>query len=281
MEKKKIAHTAQVNLRLMADIGVPEAIQFQKAFCFDDRLLRLIPKKALLCIAAIAESLYESTNLRIEAVNNPVIFDLACGYGPRATRMVPQGYRYIGGDLPSVVEDIRAQLDKQKGYDDLKALYKCIDVTDRAAVEEAINNVSDKITIVTQGLLTYLNAERKHLLAYNMHKILEDHGGCWMIPDASPDQMLNCTFEAIIGNHLLVSGIYKLRDTILHRDASTINWKNTEEIVKGLEAEGFHVDVVPLWQDGMNLHVFDHVNETQKKALIENWKKMNFVIATV
>lgn len=284
MKKSKIARTALVNLKMMADFGVPEAIQYQSAFQFEDTIVQKLPKKIRMGIGAVAEILYKSTNRRIEEINHKNILDFACGFGPRAFKMVPMGYKYIGGDLLSVVDVIYEHLEKQEEYKAYSSLFKYVDVTDRKAMREAIREIEGEVTIVTQGLLTYLNAERKHLLASNVYKILEEHGGCWMIPDGSPDQTLKVTFNAIMGNSIAVNLLYVLRDCILHRnkkDKEQINWNNSEEIVAGLEKEGFKVEILPLWEDGLELKVFDHLKDKQKQKLVENWKNLKFIIATV
>lgn len=232
-------------------------------------------------IASIAEILYTSTNVRIEQENHPVIFDLACGYSPRAYKMIPKGYSYIGGDLSNVVEDIQEQLSKQEGYEELLKKYCCVDVTDQNAMVQATKGKQGEMTIVTQGLLTYLNAEQKHLLCQSVHALLKERGGCWLIPDASSDCMLKNTFKAIMGNSILVEQIYGVLDKMIHRNRDQINWKSTEEMVNGLIEEGFVVEVLPLWNENLEMKCLTKLKEEQAQSLIEAWKQMHSLKVTV
>lgn len=58
MRKERIGRTAQVNLKMLADVGIPEAVAYQHALNFDDDLLAFMPKTAATCIASISDTVY-------------------------------------------------------------------------------------------------------------------------------------------------------------------------------------------------------------------------------
>ena len=131
-----------------------------------------------LCISAVSEILYQRTNDLIDQERNPAIIDLACGYSPRVLVMAPRGYTYIGADLPNVAEELKTKRGDLIPPDPtLFAGYRCVDVTDQEQMEGVVGALREKITIVTQGLLTYLTLEQKHELMKGIRSLLERDGG--------------------------------------------------------------------------------------------------------
>lgn len=84
MKKSKVGVTAQVNLAMLANLGIEEAVHFQKVFQFSTSILDIFSHlpmsgKLPICISMLAEILYKRTNEIIMEIDNPVILDLACG----------------------------------------------------------------------------------------------------------------------------------------------------------------------------------------------------------
>ena len=92
MKKTRVNKTAQVNLMMLADLGIEEAVHFQEVFGFSRGILDIfshIPMASQLplCISMVSEILYKRTNEIIMELDNPVVLDLACGYSPRAMKL--------------------------------------------------------------------------------------------------------------------------------------------------------------------------------------------------
>ena len=99
MKKSRVSKTAQVNLMMLADLGIEEAVHFQEVFGFSKGALDVfsyIPMASQLplCISMISEILYQRTNELIKELDNPIVLDLACGYSPRAMRVCDDSHTY-------------------------------------------------------------------------------------------------------------------------------------------------------------------------------------------
>ena len=289
MPKDSISKTAQVNLQMLANLGVPEAVRFSNVLQLEGNplsalnglpMVRRIPT----CISAISEVLYESANQLIIAADNPTILDLACGYSPRVLLMAPLGYTYIGADLPDVMTELMAHrqglVPAEEGC---FAGYRTVDVTNREQMEGALAALRESITVVTQGLLTYLNLDEKKALALGVKDLLARDGGCWIIPDADPGTLLSDTFRAVLGGvaSTVVNGVYGVLDKRVGRDRSKMGWRSADEIADALEAWGFSVRRVPLYRKGMELRSLEQVGPDAAERLVAAWKQKSSLVVTL
>jgi len=289
MSKDSISKTAQVNLQMLARLGVPEAVTFRDELQLEGDPLsafahvpfaRSIP----LCVSCISEVLYQSANQLILEADNPTILDLACGYSPRVLLMAPKGYTYIGADLPDVAQDLmehRSELIPANG--EWFAGYRMTDVTNQEQMEHVLAALREQITIVTQGLLSYLDRDQKHELAENVRSLLARDGGCWIIPDADPGTMLVDTFGAVLGNTAaaMVSQIYKIVDAAVGRDTSKVSWRSGKEMTAALQGLGFSVRRVPLYRDGMELRCLGQVGDKAAARLVSTWQEKSSLVVSL
>lgn len=96
MPRDSISRTAQVNLQMLAELGLPEAIRFRDALQLEGDPLAMLSRIPLArripaCVSTISEILYQSANQLILQENNPTILDIGCGYSPRVLLMAPRG----------------------------------------------------------------------------------------------------------------------------------------------------------------------------------------------
>lgn len=289
MTEYDVADTAHTNLLMLADLGIPEAVRFRDVLDLEGdplQVLARVPlaKKIPLCLSTISEILYQRTNDLIDQEHNPAVLDLACGYSPRVLIMAPRGYTYIGADLPSVANELAAKRSLLIPNDPtLFAGYRCIDVTDREQMEGVVAGLREKITIVTQGLLTYLTLEQKHELMVGIRSLLARDGGCWVIPDACPDRLLPATFGAIMGRAGAgaVKAIYKILDQRVGRSRAQNGWQNIEEIAAALQEFGFVVRRVPLYRRELPLWCLDKLDAKAADKLIVAWQGMSSLVITL
>ena len=289
MPKDSISKTALVNLQMLANLGVPEAMQMKDALAIEGDPLGILSRlpfarRVPLCISCISEVLYQSANDLILEADNPTILDIACGYSPRVLLMAPMGYTYIGADLPDVTADLlsrrKAILPPDQGW---LAGYRTVDATDREQMEHVVGALREPITVVTQGLLSYLTIEEKAQLAESIRGLLERDGGCWVIPDSDPGTMLFDTFRAVLGPTAtgIVERIYTILDKRVSRDRTEMGWRNAAETAKALEAFGFEVRRVPLWRESLDLRCMERVSEGAARELKATWQEKSSLVATV
>lgn len=167
MPRDSISKTAQVNLQMLAGLGLPEAVRFRDALQLEGDPLAILSRIPLarripVCISTISEILYQSANQLILQEDNPTILDIACGYSPRVLLMAPKGYTYVGADLPDVTEDLMARRQDILPADaECFAGYRTVDATDREQMSNVLAALRESMTIVTQGLLSYLDLDQK------------------------------------------------------------------------------------------------------------------------
>lgn len=286
MPKESISKTAQVNLQMLAELGVPEALAFAEALGLEGNPLGVLSdlpfaKKIPLCVSTISEVLYERANDLILQAANPAILDIACGYSPRVLLMAPKGYTYIGADLPDVTNDLASRRNDIVPADsDWIAAYRTVDATDREQMMSVMSALREPLTIVTQGLLSYLTLEQKLELATSIKGLLARDGGCWIIPDTNASSLLPDTFEAILGGigGGLVVGIYRTLDKLVGRDRSKMGWQTTDEMAEALEELGFIVDRMPLWHKGMSLRCLEQLDHKAAERLIASWEQKSSLV---
>lgn len=289
MPKNTISKTAFVNLQMLTQLGVPEAVLFSNALQLEDNPLSVfahIPfaRRLPLCISTISEVLYESANDLIFEAGNPTILDIACGYSPRVLLMAPLGFTYIGADLPDVADDLEARKkDILPPSAEVLAGYKTLDATNQEQMESVLGALREPITVVTQGLLTYLTLEEKAQLCEGVRSLLERDGGCWIIPDTDPQNMLMDAFRAVLGDVAtgVVKNVYQIVDKLIGRDRSKMGWQTSEEIEDALVAAGFKVRSVPLYRPSMKLHCLEQADAKVAERLVACWEQKRSMVVTL
>ena len=289
MKKSRVSNTAQVNLLMLADLGIEEAVTFQSVLGFSPGILGVfshIPMADLLpqCIALISEVLYERTNQLIQEHDNPLILDLACGYSPRVLRFCDPDHIYIGVDLPDVAEHLRHHIHHLVGA---KAFahnhYFSADLTKYEELDELISSMNSPETIITQALLTYLTLDQKQMLMDQLKVLLKRSGGCWIIPDAEPDRMLPEVFEAVLGSGALsiYEQVISILDRIVKRDRTANGWQSLDEITEALELNGFTVTKVPLYTDSLQLRSLERLSTECAEQIKDNWRNTSSLVVEV
>lgn len=289
MPRDSISKTAQVNMQMLAGLGVPEAVRMRDALGLEGNPLEAfsrlpLARKIPLCISCISEILYQSANDLILEANNPTILDVACGYSPRVLLMAPQGYTYIGADLPDVTADLQARRSSIVPVDaEWLAGYTTADATDQERMESILGGLREEITVVTQGLLSYLSEEEKLQLAEGVRGLLQRNGGCWIIPDVDPDSMLMDTFRAVLGKRAtgVFEGIYRIVDKRVGRDRSKMGWQNAGEITDVLRGLGFAARRVPLWREGLELRCMERVGDAAAERLRATWAEKSSLVVSL
>lgn len=289
MPRDSISRTAQVNLQMLAGLGLPEAVRFRDALQLEGDPLAMLSRIPLArripaCVSTISEILYQSANQLILQEDNPTILDIGCGYSPRVLLMAPRGYTYIGADLPDVTEDLMARRQDILPADaECFAGYRTVDATDREQMGNVLAALRESMTIVTQGLHSYLDLNQKRELASGVRELLSRDGGCWIIPDADAGTFLMDTFRAVLGDVAvgMVGQVYKVVDAAVKRDRSKMGWQSVGEISESLEALGFSVRRVPLYREGMELRCLDQLSEKQARRLVDCWEQKSSLVVTL
>ena len=287
-KKKRLSKTAQVNLLMLADLGIPEAVHFQNVLQFSHGVLdvlRHIPMASSLpvCISMVSEILYERTNELIRENDHPIILDLACGYSPRVLRVCDSTHIYVGVDLPDVIEELRNHREALLSFREETATdYYSVDLTNYDEFRELMKQLQGEVTVITQGLLTYLTPDQKQVLMDNIRSLLETTGGCWIIPDSEPARLLPELFQAVLGEDgaALFQQVMAVLDTLVKRDRNKNGWRSADEICTDLVKNGFQVQRVSLFSESLTLYSLHQVSQETAQKIIENWQTTDALIIT-
>lgn len=129
------------------------------------------------------EMRFKATNYAISQLQNRCFLELAAGFSPRGMSLALETsmYDYTEVDLPGVIED-KAKL--------IKHLYETKPVNLKLVKENVLlldkhNEImtGPPITIISEGLLKYLDYEEKTQLSSAIRNILNARGGAWVTPD--------------------------------------------------------------------------------------------------
>ena len=289
MKKARVSKTAEVNLLMLSDLGIEEAVHFQEVLRFSHGVLGALGHIPMasnlpLCISLISEVLYQRTNEIVLEKDNPVILDLACGYSPRVLKVCDKAHTYIGVDLPDVTADLtkhRAELTKQIGSS--VSAYYSVDLTKYDELVALMDKLYAPTTVITQALLTYLTLDQKQVLMDNIRSLLVKNGGCWVIPDAAPDRLLPEVFTAVLGSgaYSVYQQVMGVLDLAVKRNRNKNGWQTTDDICEALDNNGFTVERVPLYADSLDLKSLGLLSEEKRRQVIENWRNTSSLIVTV
>ncbi len=116
------------------------------------------------------------------------ILELSSGFSFRGLATAKQkGYYYIDTDLPDVIEmkkKFMPSLINDSSNIEGKLELLPLNALDDDQFHEIINHFPDgEIIIINEGLLMYLDDREKEKLCRTIHKILREHGGCWITAD--------------------------------------------------------------------------------------------------
>lgn len=238
------------------------------------------PYKPLLAATCIwGEYRLKTMNHMILETNYPNVLDLACGYTTRGVLMTRAGKNYVGGDLPSVIQEIAPVA---KEYMDLEpgqiGEYVEVDVTNAAAMKRAADLMDGEICIVSDGLLGYLGSFERAVFCRNVYDILKEHGGCWLTQDVQEFRRFYEKDATIFDE----SSLEYTKQTVVKFsgradvDQSQEWFINEDQIERMFADEGLLFESVPFYCDEVTVNSFRFVT-SEKKA--EYMKKLSGYLA--
>ena len=142
-----------------------------------EQIRRLTPAYTILI-----ETRFQTMNRLIEHREDRQIVDLPCGYTSRGIRLSRQGRTYFGLDLPAVVDAMAPAVETIIGKNE-NISYHAVDATNYESMEAALAEDSHSLLVTTEGLLMYFVQSELEEVFSNIHRLLQKHGGSWIITD--------------------------------------------------------------------------------------------------
>ena len=121
---------------------------------------------------------FRTINALIENSGFDIEVDLPCGYTPRAIQFARENKKFVGLDLPAVIDEaepaIMSLIDKER-----RGLVKfhAVDATNYDSLKKVFDGINQPVCITTEGMLTYFTDSETAVVCDNIRKILESHGG--------------------------------------------------------------------------------------------------------
>ena len=165
----------------------------------------------------LTESRFQIVNNLIQSFSDRVVVDLPCGYTARGIKMSRQGRTYYGFDLPAVTDDIGPAAAKIIG-DDQNIHYAAVDATNYDSMAAPLEEEKKELLITSEGLLMYFTQQELEEVFSNIRRILQKHGGSWIIVDRTYYTHDSAIASAVLDND---PGLVALYTAITKKAAGT------------------------------------------------------------
>ena len=142
-----------------------------------EQVKRLFPAYMILL-----ETRFQAMNRLIESRKDRQIADLPCGYTARGIRLSRQGRIYYGLDLPAVIDTIGPAAAAIIG-ENSNIRYCAVDATNYDSLKKALSDGTRNLMFTTEGLLMYFNQSELEEVFSNIHRLLRQYGGSWVLTD--------------------------------------------------------------------------------------------------
>ena len=139
-------------------------------------------KKLFPAYMILVDSRFQSMNRLIENRKDCAIVDLPCGYTSRGIHLSRQGRTYFGCDLPAVIDAIGPAAESIIGKNEA-ITYHAVDATNYDSLAAAVPENTHDLLITTEGLLMYFDQTELEEVFSNIKRLLQKHGGSWVITD--------------------------------------------------------------------------------------------------
>ena len=177
-----------------------------------EKVKRLFPVYTVL-----TDSRCQIVNNLIKSFSDRTVVDLPCGYTARGIKMSRQGRTYYGFDLPAVTDDIAPATAKIIG-DDQNIHYAAVDATNYDSMAAPLKEEKKELLITTEGHLMYFTQQELEEVFSNIRRILQKHGGSWIIVDRTYYTHDSAIASAVLDND---PGLVALYTAITKKAAGT------------------------------------------------------------
>lgn len=238
-----IFNTAKTTLFLLGSSGNEDAkiLAHELGFTFDSTQNAGTNKTTadtFITTMIVLETRYRTMNILAEKSGCDVDVDLPCGYSARALSYARKGKRFVGLDLPAVIQEVKPKIMRlvDAGKRDFVRL-SAVDATNYDSLENALKGISGTFCIITEGLLMYFTDSELKAITENIRKILSEHGGCWITSDPELLKTHSLISKAVSGGKL--SGSTSNLTSILEEKSDTSMSKIGNSVCPGVACNDF------------------------------------------
>lgn len=250
----------------------PQLVENTDSENSEDEILFTLKEIELIKIGSTigVEARYRMINHLISSSGYKNIFDIACGYMPRAIATIKAGYDYVGLDIPAVIEKIKPATDSL--FKDCKhSVYKAGDITNAPSVIAAANLLKGHLFITSESLLQFLNKSELVETLKNIRQTLITHGGAWYSTDMEVDY--DRILDVVVNSPNFLER-WKKQTKLSDEEAEIYktSFYSLDDKIKFFEENGLKVERIPFYYDKIQLRTFARLSPETKEKLIELMK---------
>ena len=196
--------TGKTAICLMARAGIADAdsIVHRLGLEDDQPLQSMTDPDTILGNAIVVEAKYRTMCRLIEERGYRVCVDLPCGYTPKAIHLTQKNFRFVGLDLPIVVQEVAPIISSLADNSELMT-FREVDATNYESLAAALRDIDEPLCITTEGMMMYFTESEVDAVVANVRNLLEVHGGCWITPDPEVKLQFVETFRSVFGESVL------------------------------------------------------------------------------
>ncbi len=224
------------------------------------------------------DAYHETMNRFLAAVPEKTIVDLGCGYTPRALWEGLGHKRFIGCDLPIVIDGMAPLMKRLLAGKNrpAPAEYRAADFTSYTSLRAALDGVEGPVCFTAESTLTYLTQSEVRQLCANVRRLLKEFGGRWLTPDVESGQRTVGTLVSVLGvegfkNVVSVfTTLSAQADVVVGDNDMVIRYGHKEDYPKAealMKEVGLKVRKLPMGQHMPELKVFSQLDEQQRQAM--------------
>jgi anti-anti-sigma factor len=241
-------------------------------------------KRMAVALTSVNETRYHATNNYFRSTGMRQFVDMPCGFVPRGLTLAREGIRYVGLDLPAVIDVMGPAVRRLANPSDDIA-YMSIDATNYTSLSQALQGTSGELFVSTEGLFPYLTDTEAHQVIANVWRLLQSRGGCWVCTDFELS-----TWNRRITIESLERAEYDIDVNVLAQIAegsmgstmrsNFIEESTREEIANVLEQAGLDVQLVPLFDYLGDMKLLESLPEDRRDAVRDLYKDISFWVMT-
>ena len=214
-----VFNTAKACLEFDANNGDPDSRLLLNTLGFESMMeqnakqtvppeMLAVARRLTPVFSSYVESRFHCVNRLLSSRPDRTIIDLPCGYTARGIKMSHMGRNYYGFDLPAVIDTIAPAVAKISDGDEA-IHYAAVDATNYETMEAPLSGTAASLLITTEGLLMYLTQPELEEVFSNVHRLLQKHGGNWVLVDRTYYLNEQRIADVILHGDMQAMGMFK------------------------------------------------------------------------
>ncbi len=274
---------------LLKELGFPTMADSMKEI--DSTNQKHVPREVADLFVKIAPAYQATVEGRFHATNNYIrkmgtkqVMDLPCGYTARGIKFAKTDVDYYGMDLPAVIDAMSKACGSLIAKEEQGHIhYSAVDATNYQTLKDGLAGVNGELLITTEGMLMYLTQSEIEEVFHNIHRILSEHGGCWITMDNNLAGAAQRVMPCLVDD----PEKFKMVGTILSGNKSKTTTENNafyhkDEVRQFISDMGFDLEIVSIYDYlPENFRAFSMLSDEKKQQAREAFRDVCFWVMTV